>query len=133
MSVALHRPDDAKGRPSDLIKKDEDYKKIFNEDHPLSLYYFCATLMMKVEELLKSDGIESTLDQKTRLETKFHIMMYIAVGHTKNLVPVIDQIGKLRVENIDENLMLDSANKVLKIFSDLGATNRIVKGTQVNH
>lgn len=129
MSVALHKPDDAKGRPNDLIKDNTDYRKIFNEDYHLNLYHFCANLLMEVERILRSDKVKIGLDQKSRLETKFHIMMYVTVLHTRNLVPVISQIQQLKIEDIESELLVESAHRVLEVFMALGATNKVVKGT----
>ena len=129
MSVALHKPDDAKGRPNDLIKDNTDYRKIFNEDYHLNLYHFCANLLMEVERILRSDKVKIGLDQKSRLETKFHIMMYVTVLHTRNLVPVISQIQQLKIEDIESELLVESAHRVLELFMALGATNKVVKGT----
>lgn len=128
MSVALHQPDDARGRPNDLMKDENDYKRLFNETIPLSLYYYCATLSMEIDSLLKSVSLNSKLDQRTRLETKYHLMMYVTVMYTRNLIPIIDQIAKIRVDKIGNDLMINCANRVLHIFEELGATNRVAKG-----
>jgi hypothetical protein len=129
MSVLLRQPDDARGRPNDLIRKLETYQRLFNNEYALEIYHFCVKLLWRVEELLKSDRVTTDLeDMKTRLEVKFHIMMYASCLKTGYWNIDISTMERLARDNIDDDLLLRSANTVLAIFSKLGATNRVAKG-----
>jgi hypothetical protein len=38
MAIALQRPNDARAHPSSLLKRNEDYEKVFNRSYPIALY-----------------------------------------------------------------------------------------------
>jgi len=42
MAMGLSRPDNSRARPSSLLKRDEDYKKIFSSSVPLPVYLWLA-------------------------------------------------------------------------------------------
>jgi hypothetical protein len=130
MSVVLHRPDNARGRPNDVIRNPEEYKEVFSETHPLNLYYFCISMLWKVESLLKSDRITSSLDTKSRLEVKFHVMMYSTVMLTRNLKPIVGEIARLSINQISDELEEYCADRVLAVFESQGATNKVAKSPQ---
>jgi len=131
MSIALHRPDDARGRPNDIIRNTEEYKKVFNVDYPLNLYHFCISLLWLVENTLKDDDkLSTSLEQKARLEVKFHVMMYIVVIMTGTLIPIISKIGTLSIEKVNEDLVISCSNRVLELFVQMGATNRVAKSPE---
>jgi hypothetical protein len=44
MAIMLQVPDTARARPSSLLKKDEDYEKVFNETYPIQLFRACIEL-----------------------------------------------------------------------------------------
>ena len=46
MSILLQRPDDARARPSSLLKKDDDYSSVFSTSIPIGVYRVCATCLL---------------------------------------------------------------------------------------
>jgi hypothetical protein len=54
MAILLGRADDARARPSTLIKSDQDYQTVFNPQYPMPAYFACVTLMKRVEPFLRS-------------------------------------------------------------------------------
>ena len=54
MAIVLRQPDQARARPSSLLKRDEDYERVFSSSYPIELYYVCAEAMRRVEAHLKS-------------------------------------------------------------------------------
>jgi len=53
ISVVLGRPDTARARPGTLLKKDEDYTRIFSDKRGLQTYLACAQLVRKAEAYLR--------------------------------------------------------------------------------
>ena len=56
MSVILGRPDAARARPSSLIKRDDDYSRVFSEDFPISVYTTSAELIRRVDSVLRKNS-----------------------------------------------------------------------------
>ena len=47
MAVLLGRPNDARARPSTLLKRQEDYERVFSEDYPLDVYHRIIAVQKK--------------------------------------------------------------------------------------
>jgi hypothetical protein len=71
-AVILARPDEARGKPSSLLKDDDRYKSTFNADISLQTYAFVARALKSVTAVLASDvaGVSSV----QRLYLRFHVM-----------------------------------------------------------
>lgn len=54
MSISMQRPDDARARPSSLLKRDDDYAKIFSPEHPIELYLVAGKLIKAVLLAMRS-------------------------------------------------------------------------------
>ena len=84
MAILLQRPNDARARPSSLLKDDEDYKAVFNPDYNIDLYRVCAKVLERIESFLKSEGLG--LETRERNNVKFHMAMFVvmrALGKAK--------------------------------------------------
>lgn len=55
MAILLREPDNARARPTTLIKNEQDYKRVFNENIGFDIYLFCIRLMKYVELQLRQD------------------------------------------------------------------------------
>jgi hypothetical protein len=126
MSIYLQRPDNARARPSSLLKRDDDYKNLFSLEHPIRMYYYCATLMQRVEEYLRSDTL--SLQQKDRSNIKFHVAMYTALLAAGKLSPSSSEFAQMSALDIDEALISTSATRVLTIYKRMGASDQVAKG-----
>lgn len=59
LCVVVQHPDDARARPGDYFKKDEDYGKVFADgQYDLNLYYKATELMRLADEYIDSLGLE---------------------------------------------------------------------------
>lgn len=54
MAIMLRDPYSARAKPSSLIKKDADYKRVFSEETPLDAYLFCAQTMKKLDQFIRA-------------------------------------------------------------------------------
>lgn len=128
MSAALQRPDDARARPSSLIKKDEDYNRIFAATYPIELY-------LVVGKLIKA--IQSRLRQRTDIvpRDKNNILFYTTMHATSILTdqatPTPSQLAAARVESITDTLIDNSINAVHAVYEELGATDQAAKGPKM--
>src|SRR3546814_11642862 len=65
MAILLQRPNDARARPSSLIKDDTDYTKIFNEAYDVRIYTISAKMKKIADQALRNaEGIESRTEER---------------------------------------------------------------------
>jgi hypothetical protein len=128
MAVLLQEPDNARARPTTLIKNEQDYKRVFNENIGFDIYLFCIRLMKGVEQQLREPvermGLRGVLGPDMR-NFRFHAaMMYVADQFPFGKYKPTD-LKKLAESNVDETLVeqaIDSVAEELEIFvGDRGA------------
>lgn len=56
MAMGLSRPDNSRARPSSLLKRDDDYQKIFSANLPLEVFLWLAQSQKAVDAFLLSEG-----------------------------------------------------------------------------
>lgn len=127
MSILLGKPDSARARPSSLLKKDEDYKRVFNQEYPLMLYLFCAKVLKIVDVFVKSEIAGLNSEEKTNL--KFHLAMLSAIRIAGKVSLSAKDFEKMQVDNITDNLLQDCLKTVKSVFVKLGGTDQVAKGS----
>ena len=128
-AVKNQKPDYARARPSTLIKKDSDYKMIFDDDYPMELYYKLIVLYKKVNaKLLDYDSPK--LSRSLIGDIRFHVLMFIGCVATNKARPVVGDISSLSVNDINDTLVELSISSVYEIFIGLGGTNKVAKGPE---
>jgi hypothetical protein len=75
-ALVLGEPDNSRARPSSLLKKEDDYARVFNEQYPMDMYLTCALIMSRVDDLLRSGLASLTKDERTNL--RFYVAMCAA-------------------------------------------------------
>lgn len=128
MSILLRRPNDARARPSSLIKSEEDYEKIFNTKHPLPLYKVCAVILQKIESVMKSDA--ANLEQAYRNNLRFHLAMYAALSICKDKEPSIESIKDIDINAVTDEMILECLDETKAIYEQLGATDQVAKSRE---
>lgn len=126
MAVALQRPDDARARPSSLIKKDEDYSHLFSEDYPIQLYFVAAKLVKGVQDRLRQRADFSSRDRNNLV---FYAAMHAAAVLTGSGSPAVEKVASILIESISEEILDASIDVVSEIYRDLGATDQVAKGS----
>lgn len=76
MAMALSQPNNSRARPSSLLKRDEDYSKIFSDATPLAIYLWVAKAQKAVDAFLQSEAAATTAPERTNL--RFHLSMLAA-------------------------------------------------------
>ncbi|MCY4414698.1 MAG: AIPR family protein [Chloroflexi bacterium] len=128
MAILLRRPDTARGRPSSLLKTDEDYDKVFNPKYPVHVYYVCVQAMRRVEKALKSNDLD--VARKDRSNLRFYVGMH-AVAGTAEKHPQASEIAKFNPDSLDDEAVHKSLKIVQPLYEALGSTDQIAKGTQL--
>ncbi len=124
IAIGLGRPDDARGRPSDYLgaSDDEKYRAVFDDDTHPAFYLFCARFYKLIEALLKHDRINKEFDPAQRRSVRFHILTHVISLHLSlapsQLPKAINSIANLNIDDIDENMVIESINRVLLLFNN---------------
>jgi len=129
LACARHDPANARARPSSLLKNDETYGRIFSEKYPLALYFKCASLARRVEDVLRSES--STVDRPHWNNVRFYVAMLLALRLTGVEVPSVKDVANIDLTQATDETILDCVNEVWKHYSELGSTDKVAKGTQL--
>lgn len=127
MAVVLQRPGTARARPSSLLKKDEDYEKVFSESFPIEVFRASIELSRLAEAHLRA---VASLSPEDRVNLKFYVAMYVAALVCGVSKPTPDQIKSLAGATINTSLLEEAATAAKDIYKQLGATALAAKGSQ---
>ncbi len=128
MAIVLHEPNNARARPTSLLKREEDYKRIFNYSYPIELYYQCAWIALHIEEYLRTT--DPILHPKDRNNIRFHMAMYICAILAKSASPTPKELAGMELEIVDDAMLHESRATIFEIYADLGGTDQVAKGTE---
>jgi hypothetical protein len=128
-AVLLARPEIARGRPSSIIKNDDEYIKIFNQEHPIGVYRTSISLLKDTELFLLNHSDNLSPTQKNNI--KFYIVMVYSriMLNSFDLTP--EQVCSLEGKTIDEDILEKSYLIVKTIYEKLGATDQVAKGSEM--
>lgn len=128
MSILLGRPNDARARPSSLLKDENDYEAVFNTNYPIDIYRICSLILKSVERFNKSET--AGLERRDRNNLKFHLTMHLALtlsGKTK-LQP--KDVVCIDVDKVDDVLLTKSLQEIVREYRRLGGTDQVAKGKE---
>ncbi len=129
MAIALRQPDQARARPSTLLKNEEQYERLFNSEYPLEMYYVCAEAMRRVESHLKSPALGVPGEHRNNL--KFYVAMHAVVGVGNTRVPALDHVVNFNLDSLDVGAVQNSVDFVQPQYLALGGNDQVAKGTQL--
>ena len=129
MAIMLRQPDQARARPSSLLKSDEAYGRVFNSEYPVELYYVCSEAMRRVESHLKSPNLN--VAAKDRNNLRFYVAMHAVTGVSNTPKPTPATIAKFDVSGLDETAVQQSLNFVKPKYDELGGNDQVSKGTSL--
>ncbi len=129
MSVVLQRPSAARSRPTSLLKKNEEYERIFSNAYPIHLYYVCATLLKSVETYLKSD--DANLEIQDRNNLKFYVAMHLSAALAVAAKPTPKQIADIDSGQITDMSIATSLKVVRPLYENLGGNDKVSKGPEL--
>ena len=125
MAIVLRRPDMARARPSTLLKKDDDYKTIFDPKHRIRLYFVCAEAMRRVEVFLKGS---TELAPKDRTNLRFYLGMYAVLSCTHLATPSPRMVAELDLDALSTECLERGLGHVQSEYERLGANDQVAKG-----
>lgn len=129
MAVVLGRPDTARARPSSLLKKDDDYKSVFNTDYPIGLYHVCAVVARRVEGHLRNSAPEVAANDRNNL--RFYVAMTVVHRSLGASDPSPLAIAELDLDVADDDLISDAVQAVQEAYEALGGDDQVAKGPEL--
>lgn len=127
MTVLLGRPDDARARPSSLIKDDSIYRQLFSEELPIGLYLTCARLIKRVDATLRATDMSS----RDKNNLRFYVAMMTVWRALGGTAPTAQQLAVLDISALDQSVVDEALRCVNRHYSELGATDQVAKGQEL--
>ena len=133
MSIGLSRANDARARPSSLLKDDKDYRSIFNKKYPLNVYLWAATTQRTVDAFLRSDAAGASADERTNL--RFYLaMLVVALARGKRAYSPAE-LHEIAGREFSVAEMADALAKIREALTEYQGESglrqeRVVKGSE---
>lgn len=126
MAIYLQEPDYARARPASLLKKDSDYKKIFNDSLPLEMYLRLIEIQKLVESELRNSSRKLSRSQIG--DIKFHVSMYLTCRVANKIKLTAQDILNIDTSSIDASIINEAIENVYIIFDAMGGDDITAKG-----
>jgi len=134
MATGLSQPDDSRARPSSLLKRDEEYGRVFSESTPIEVYLWVARVQRFIDEFLASPKAEAAAQERTNI--RFHLSMIVVARMYGKKVHSPVELRKLAISKKLPTTALTSKclTEVRKCLEDFKSTHdqsddRISKGS----
>ncbi len=128
MAIVLQRPDMARARPSSLIKRDEEYLKLFSQNNPIEVYRVCVDVIKHTSAYLNTLVGVSASD-KTNL--KFYVAMAAPQLTLKKCDPTIHDLASLTATGVEESAIAAAHDLADSLYAKLGRTDQVSKGPEL--
>ncbi len=117
IAILLRRPNDARARPSSLLKEDTNYNSIF-ADHSMSLYPKCIQILKRVELFFLNE--HPNIPSLEVNDYKFHLAMYSSLLLANNPQANERDILALNMEDFTNEFLNQCFEVVQQVFESLG-------------
>ena len=130
MAVLLGRPNDARARPSTLLKRQEDYERVFSEDYPLDVYHRIIAVQKKAEAFLRVHP--SALGAKDVNNLRFYVS-YAVVRRALNKVHGLspNDVETLELQTITPTLLESTFRLVQSAYNAEGGDDKAAKAADL--
>jgi hypothetical protein len=124
MTLLRLEPDNARARPSSLIKEDDVYASLFSEEYPIDSYVVAADTTRRVENALK---LRTDLSARDRNNLRFYCLLWAVAWAAKTTSLAASKMAALtaKITDADIEAAIDS---VTPLFFDAGGTDQLAKG-----
>ncbi len=124
-AIILQKPNDARARPSTILKDEENYNKLYDESADLKAYFNAAKI---------GKGVFSTLlryehaERSEKTDILFYVIYAVAASLCGKCDPNHVDLSRLDCSSIDETIILTWINRVLAKYRSLGGDDKVAKG-----
>lgn len=124
-AVVLQQPDQARARPGTIAEKN--YKSLFSDSYPVSLYPACAKIVKRADAFL-----EAHKEQKdVRLNLVFYLAMYATCSHLRSIKPKRPRIAAVNASEMSDATLSACYAWLHEKFVELGGDDRTAKGPKL--
>ncbi len=122
MAAILFRPADARGRPTTLLKSDDDYVSLFSDKYPLDT--FLNIILAKRQIAARLVAHDPTASASFKNDVIFHILAYLSAAQFK----ASSQAAHMWKAYMPSSEEFDAAIfAVIELFNEAGGTDKIAK------
>jgi len=118
MSIVLRRPNDARARPSTLLRDNENYESIFNNEYPMPLYPQIINILKNIESYLRN--MHPTVSGTERNNYKFHLSMFASLLVVNNPRATVQDIIDIEINDISTDILDKCYKEISSIYSSYG-------------
>lgn len=130
LACALKEPANARARPSSLIKRDDEYKRIFNSEYPLEIYLKCPLIVQTVSDIVKRSGTD---DHRKHLNNIiFYVATLWALRQSGLPNPTVNQIAQLDILELTPETIRPIVAEVWDEYVELGQNDQVAKGVELS-
>jgi len=119
IAILLKRPNDARARPSSLLKEDIIYNTVFDPSHPMPLYLTCIQILKRMESYLRA--IFSGIRAIEVNNLKFHLAMYSSLLLANNPEATANDILSLKLSDFTDDFLNGCYEAVSETYSAIGS------------
>jgi len=124
MSIVLKQPDTARARPSTVIKKDDDYRRVFNEEIGMEVYLLSARTMKRVDEVLRSDLPKiKAIQPEIRRNFRFHVCTAAIVAKIGSSQYDINGVRAIAADDFSPAEIAASAGRIATVYTNYSSTH----------
>jgi len=124
MALFRGEPDNARARPSSLIKDDQVYNSIFSESNELDSYLVAASTIRAIELELK---VTTGLVARDRNNIRFYVLYWVCALKAKSISLNATRVAKLK-DQISAEEIREGISAMWILFSEAGGGDQVAKG-----
>jgi hypothetical protein len=128
MAIVLARPDQARARPSSLLKDDENYALVYSPQYPIEVYLICAEVIKRVEAFLR---VAKGVDARDQNNLRFYVAMHATYLLAGKWRPAPKEIAALDASHANDVLLEESLTTVYRRYAHLGASDQVAKASKL--
>jgi hypothetical protein len=121
MAIGLSEPSSARARPSSLLKRDQDYHRVFDPNLDYSIYLWVAKVQKAVDGFLRSDAAVATQSERTNM--RFHVAMLVVANKVGGRAYHPSQLGVVVGTEFTDKEMKEALDAVRDALSDFANGN----------
>lgn len=110
MAIILREADNARARPSSLIKRESDYERVFSESISPPIYLLCAKTMKRIDNFLRNIP-----GPQLKINFKFHLAMLATIKLIDKKDYEAADLDLISENNYSDDLLIDSLEKIVKL------------------
>ncbi len=116
-AVLLRTPNEARGRPTNLLRNQTTYAKVFSDVYPVNTFLKATQIVRRTEQYLRVEAPAQTQRQSTNL--RFQVACYATCLILGCTTYVADDIGKIHIEVLDSEFLSKCVNDIWRIMQTI--------------